>query len=162
MKFVKGKPFKGCEKCYWYLYIDDSFETYKFISNIISNRMGNIILNPHIKADDVSYYTLRNAVTKTQIDILMGERNSYYMNPNGGMCPNLYDIEDEIEAGYWPETERIKIIKWQGGSHYYAKVDGMDVTDDKGNQKWNTREYAKEVAEKFMIKLDQNLRVKIF
>jgi len=41
----------------------------------------------------------------------------------------------------------IKIKKWDGGTHYYAKIGKMDVIDKEGNQKWNTRWEAQQAAE---------------
>lgn len=40
----------------------------------------------------------------------------------------------------------VRIIQWQGGKHYYAKIGNHDVIDAKSNQKWNSEKEAKEAA----------------
>lgn len=48
-------------------------------------------------------------------------------------------------------TEKnIRIIKFPKGKHYYAKIDNIDVVDEDGNQKWNTKEIAMKKAISFL------------
>lgn len=49
--------------------------------------------------------------------------------------------------------EDIKLSKWPGGKHWYAKVGTMDVEVD-GQVKWNTQKRAKEMANRFIEELD--------
>lgn len=37
-----------------------------------------------------------------------------------------------------PMKERVSIERWPAGTHYYATLDGNDVLDEHGNQKWDT------------------------
>ncbi|MHA1437905.1 MAG: hypothetical protein ACTSPD_10040 [Promethearchaeota archaeon] len=47
-------------------------------------------------------------------------------------------------------TEKdIRIIKWENGTHYYAKIGRIDVFID-GEQKWDTKKEAQEKALKFL------------
>lgn len=46
-----------------------------------------------------------------------------------------------------PKLEDVRILMWPGGSHYYAKIGSLDVTDEHGNQKWNTHGEALKAAE---------------
>jgi len=39
----------------------------------------------------------------------------------------------------------ISVKKWDGGTHYYARVGDWDVEID-GKRKWNTYEYAYQMA----------------
>lgn len=48
--------------------------------------------------------------------------------------------------------ERIKLFKWPDGNHWYATIDGMDVVDERQNQKWNTPEKAMTESKKFIIR----------
>lgn len=50
--------------------------------------------------------------------------------------------------------DSIRINKWWGGVHYYAKIDTIDVIDDNGDIKWNTAERAREIAMQYLAKLN--------
>ena len=77
------------------------------------------------------------------------------INRNGG----YFSIKDEkyeiiaIENDNYIETD-IKINKWWGGSHFYAKIGNIDVVGDNGDIKWNTEKRAKEIAIQYMNKLN--------
>lgn len=47
------------------------------------------------------------------------------------------------------KEEEVRIIHWQDGSHYYAKIGKEDVVWD-GEQKWGTRQAAEAAAEKYI------------
>lgn len=53
----------------------------------------------------------------------------------------------------YSETD-IKVSKFRGGRHWYAKVGDFEVKDDSGDNKWNTEKYAYSVAKKFMDKIN--------
>ena len=42
-------------------------------------------------------------------------------------------------------------MQWPGGYHWYVKCNNEDVVDKYGNQKWNDKYYAMEVAKKWCI-----------
>lgn len=151
MKFVKGVPFKGCKEPSWYLYIDGSLESHNLIANVTNGSIMRIFTDPHLLRDSMDAHILTNAISRLQISLMMGDRNGWYMNKVGGMCPNLFDISETIETDCWPEKQRIKISKWPQGKHYYATVDGIAVTDDDGVKKWNTVEAAERAAKKFIL-----------
>lgn len=44
----------------------------------------------------------------------------------------------EYPAKRLATKEDIKVIKWPGGKHWYAKIKNIDVVDEKGNQKWDS------------------------
>lgn len=50
------------------------------------------------------------------------------------------------------ENARIKISRWQDGTHYYAQVDGEDVVVD-GRCKWDTYAQAMKAAKQFIGRL---------
>ena len=52
-----------------------------------------------------------------------------------------------IEAQY--HFDEVRYIKWQDGTHWYAKIGNIDICDKEGNYKWNTKEEAIEAAKKF-------------
>lgn len=64
-----------------------------------------------------------------------------------------FEILDVITSKY-TESD-IRINKWLGGRHYYAKVRNIDVIDTDGGLKWNTEQYARSMAIKFIEKLNK-------
>lgn len=86
------------------------------------------------------------------------------VNPKGGFCPmdpRLFTIlkvveKDELEmpAGSYDKSD-IKITKWPGGKHYYAKVGTYDVVV-KNEVKWDTWNEAEKNALEFLEKLNKN------
>mgnify|MGYP001590096129 CR=1 FL=1 len=152
MKFVKGVPFKGCKKPSWYLYIDGSLESHNLIANTTNNSITRLFTDPHLQRDSVDGHILTNAIAKLQVSLIMGERDGWYMNKVGGMCPNLFDITKTIEAACWPGENKVNISKWPQGKHYYATVAGVSVEEKDGTNKWNTVEGAERAAKRFMAR----------
>lgn len=70
-----------------------------------------------------------------------------------GHCGHPVEL---VSRGYvdgkgWPkETDplkgRIFVSRWQTGTHFYAKLDGEDVTGPDGREKWDTWDEAYEAA----------------
>jgi len=63
-----------------------------------------------------------------------------------------YDEEvwkEELEFPYEYNFEDVRFIQWPGGRHWYAKLGSIDIVDKYGNQKWNDKYYAIEVAKKW-------------
>lgn len=83
--------------------------------------------------------------------ILKGDK--IVINTRGGYFKLCDDEKTESCTEY---TEKdIKITKWIGGKHYYAKIGRIDVEDEFGNVKWNTEKQAKEIALKYIRKLNK-------
>lgn len=59
------------------------------------------------------------------------------------------DIELEFINVEKYTTNDIKLHRWPGGNHWYAKIRYIDVVID-GECKWNTPEMAKKMAEKYL------------
>lgn len=76
--------------------------------------------------------------------LYLREIGSYMIDSKDFIITNRMVSETLVYPGYTKDD--IKIKKWQGGSHYYAKIGKMDVVDKDGNQKWNTHERAMEIA----------------
>lgn len=89
-------------------------------------------------------------------DILDGKK--LVINKNGGyftIKPNdKYEIL-EIKNDNYTEKD-IKVNKWWGGVHWYAKVGKIDVIDEFGNIKWNTESIARKKANEYLNKLNNN------
>ena len=65
-------------------------------------------------------------------------------------------IELEIISEYEKYNEKdIKILRWAGGLHWYAKIGFMDVVID-GEAKWNSRWEAEEKAKEFLKEMNVN------
>lgn len=63
-----------------------------------------------------------------------------------------YDKEvwkEELEFPYEYNFEDVRFIQWQGGRHWYAKLGNIDIVSKYGEQKWNDKYYAIEVAKKW-------------
>jgi len=63
------------------------------------------------------------------------------------------EIMELIDRKY--TVDDIKVSKWFGGSHYYAKVGTIDVIDEYGDVKWNTEKRAHERAVQFIEMLNK-------
>lgn len=66
----------------------------------------------------------------------------------------FYHITEEIykDVLTFPDEDKptmadVRYIQWGGGEHWYAKIGKLDVVDENGNQKWNTKAEAKQAAE---------------
>jgi hypothetical protein len=69
------------------------------------------------------------------------------------------DIVDTVERDVLtfpdedkPTIDDVKILVWDGGTHYYAKIGKLDIVDEKGNQKWNTKKEAEDAAKWYIEK----------
>lgn len=63
-----------------------------------------------------------------------------------------YDEEmwkEELEFPYEYNFEDVRFIQWPGGTHWYAKLGNIDIVSKYGEQKWNDKYYAMEVAKKW-------------
>lgn len=86
-----------------------------------------------------------------------------YLRTNGSYMPisegykTIETIENEkITYPQNKYTEKdIRIKRWDGGKHYYAKIKDIDVVNEYGEQKWNTVEYAELWAKRFLKKLSE-------
>lgn len=101
--------------------------------------------------DDILYLT--DKIHSSKIDgILRGKK--IIVNYVGGWCflDESYDILETIKKRncLFPDIkEKIRVIQWPGGKHYYAKIGREDVMVD-GKQKWKSHKEAKRNAEIFL------------
>lgn len=63
----------------------------------------------------------------------------------------------EKETLTFPDEERpslsdVRYLTWDGGKHVYAKIGKLDVVDERGKQKWDTREEAEAAAKSYIEK----------
>jgi len=102
--------------------------------------------------------SLIEATAQFQRDISIGldktlvESGRLFINSVGGYFgfSDMLLITDTKEIGVWalPE-EKLRIISWPNGEHFYAKVGNMDVVID-GKQKWDTKAEAQAAGERFL------------
>jgi len=97
---------------------------------------------------------ISSKVTTTQLRLIM-EGKTLVVNENGGyFYLGKDDVVEEINFRY---TEKdIKVTKFEGGRHWYAKVGAITVEDFEGDKKWNTHKYAYNEAKKFLEKLNSS------
>lgn len=51
-----------------------------------------------------------------------------------------------------PMLNDARFIQWEGGWHWYVKLNKEDVVDELGNQKWNTKKEAEEATKWYIEK----------
>jgi hypothetical protein len=103
-------------------------------------------------------YLLNDIVTnmKTEQFRLISKGSKIAINKNGGYFEiSNNDIIEHTNDTDYNESD-IRIIKWNNGKHYYAKIGSIDVVDDDGSLKWNTHDYAMSVAKRFLEILNKN------
>ena len=87
-----------------------------------------------------------------------------YVNKSGGYFPHhsadlkvleeyIVDNDSVIFPSYTDDD--IKVVKWEGGKHYYAYVGDIWVKTKSGKEKFSTAKEAKEEAEYMVYKLNQ-------
>ena len=76
--------------------------------------------------------------------IYLREVGSYMIDSDSFVITNKIVTDKMVYPEY--TEENIKITKWDGGTHYYAKIGNMDVVDEDGNQKWDTYDEAYQMA----------------
>ncbi|MDE1971404.1 MAG: hypothetical protein KGI50_07565 [Patescibacteria group bacterium] len=93
--------------------------------------------------------SMLNAI-KTEGTIFVHKNGSWF-SPTEGIV-----VSESIKTEIWklPDNNDIKITKWPGGNHYYAKVGSQEVVVN-GIKKWNSEAMARMKAREF-IKLHPN------
>lgn len=74
---------------------------------------------------------------------------------------DIHEIVEEIEKDnlVYPEEfsiDNVKYLQWYNGKHWYAKMGKIDIVDENGNQKWNTREEAENAVKKYIEKYSKS------
>lgn len=102
--------------------------------------------------------SLAATLVQINMDIMSGMRNCLlddgriFINTSGGYFstrPSL-QISDTKTVPIWAlPDEKVRILQWPGGEHYYAKIGSQDVIIGK-TQKWNSKKEAEEAAEQFL------------
>ena len=109
--------------------------------------------------------TLMQQTFAGQLDSLL-KGHTLYMTPLISYTPldddeidNVFSIEEEfsvISRNFFTfdkfTEDDIRIIKWEGGKHFYAKIGKEDVVID-NKQKWDTRGEAMECAKLFLSEM---------
>lgn len=84
---------------------------------------------------------------------MMQKYGAIYINQNGGYCFGFDESEKiEREKLIYPDCDyfEVDIKKWPYGSHYYLYINGKQIYDEFGNEKWNTYKRAREIADKYI------------
>lgn len=80
------------------------------------------------------------------------------INPSGGYFPIPENAKIELIPVFKYTEKDIKITKFDGGKHYYATIGGLEVVDQWGDKKWNTYAYAEQIAKKYLVNLNKQIR----
>ena len=73
-------------------------------------------------------------------------------NPYFEIVETYYSDKLEYPDFKKPTLDDVRFIQWNGGKHWYAKVNKEDVTDEFGRQKWNTKDEAEKAAKWYIAK----------
>ena len=73
-------------------------------------------------------------------------------NPYFEIVETYYSDKLEYSDFKKPTLDDVRFIQWNGGEHWYAKVNKEDITDEIGRQKWNTKGEAKKAAKWYIAK----------
>ena len=73
-------------------------------------------------------------------------------NPYFEIVETYYSDKLEYPDFKNPTLDDVRFIQWNGGEHWYAKVNKEDITDEIGRQKWNTKGEAKKAAKWYIAK----------
>ena len=73
-------------------------------------------------------------------------------NPYFEIVETYYSDKLEYPDFKKPTLDDVRFIQWNGGKHWYAKVNKEDVTDEFGGQKWNTKDEAEKAAKWYIAK----------
>ena len=73
-------------------------------------------------------------------------------NPYFEIVETYYSDKLEYPDFKKPTLDDVRFIQWDGGKHWYAKVNKEDITDEIGRQKWNTKGEAEKAAKWYIEK----------
>ena len=73
-------------------------------------------------------------------------------NPHFEIIERYYSDKLEYPDFKKPTLDDVRFIQWDGGKHWYAKVNKEDITDEIGRQKWNTKGEAEKAAKWYIEK----------
>jgi len=126
------------------------------INTHFKNNLNDCIETVAVAKETSYIYELCNfssKVSKGQIKniekfgtIYIQKVGSYFMKSD-----DIIEYDEPVfnEKCIFPDNYEIKISKWPGGKHWYAKIGNIDVVVN-GNQKWNTYELAEKNAKEFL------------
>lgn len=141
-------------------------------NNIIRKSKG--LLEQHYTTHFASVVTMMSEIKQIPVWQAVTELENEVLNNRlkGVDCGDVYLMEGLTQFGFvnsiheivetvdldkleYPVDKKLTIddfrfIQWYGGEHYYVKLGNMDIVDEHGNQKWNTREEAEEVVQKYI------------
>ena len=73
-------------------------------------------------------------------------------NPHFEIAETYYSDKLEYPDFKKPSLDDVRFIQWDGGKHWYAKVNKEDIVDEFGRQKWNTKSEAENAAKWYIEK----------
>lgn len=73
-------------------------------------------------------------------------------NPHFEIVERYYSDKLEYPDFNKPTLGDARFIQWEGGWHWYVKLNKEDVVDALGNQKWNTKKEAEEATKWYIEK----------
>jgi hypothetical protein len=99
-----------------------------------------------------------DALSKLNFDMMSGMANAIvdcgriFISGIGG----YFSFSEELEItethevqDWWLPEEKLRILQWPDGTHFYAKIGNTDVIVD-GVQKWDTKKEAEAAGKKFL------------
>jgi hypothetical protein len=146
------KTFQDCLKSKEYAHLTGTFDwTQEHTSSDLSKMI--------IRIFSLKGVSLLETLSDFYFSVLKGKMNvllkakKIYIQKSGGYFPYkdsliVKDIK-EVEKICFPGNGIPRYLKWPKGSHWYVKIDDLDVEVD-GKCKWDLKSEAEEAAKKFL------------
>ena len=126
--------------------------------------VANAVHNEYLGKNESWIETAANLENQTLIDrikFFQEGRDMYFAEGISYMIPHQNSdiakrITETVESDKlkYPNNKftmrNVRYISWPGGRHIYAKIGNIDVYDKHGNQKWSTKDAAKNAAKWFI------------
>ena len=156
---------------HWNKYVSADIKegTHQIMKNLLEGNKPQHVSNTYARAVDIyitsGVYNPMQALAEVEnttynrrlMDVTYGITNYFPKNisilmPNSSLVVIRTITKDTL---VYPDEQHfdlsdVRYINWCGGKHYYAKVGALDIVDEKGDQKWNTKEEAEAAAKVFV------------
>lgn len=137
--------------------LSSEVEKRKHISNLLTGACTTLSEIRQEAFTDSLFKILTDSF-KNKLEKILKGYNVFINNNNGYTFDSLeyesYTLLDykEKDKIIFPldSMKDVRFIKWENGSHWYAKIGNIDIIDEYGNQKWNTKKEAEKAVKEFL------------
>lgn len=123
-----------------------------FVEQITEIKGGNVLGN----SNRMEFTLLKNReeMMNNKEEFFLDDKLTTFM-----LTPGITEIIDEFVSNMleYPDEkmsiDNVRYIQWDGGKHWYAKIGKLDIVDEDGNQKWNSKQEAENAVRKYFFNL---------